>query len=32
MICGKICQISASVPEVNPIPTANDKATIVTFL
>jgi len=28
----KICQISASVPEVNPIPAANDKATIVTFL
>jgi hypothetical protein len=32
MICGKICPILASVPEVNPIPTVNDKATIVTFL
>lgn len=28
-ICGKMCQISASVPKVKPIPTAKDKATIV---
>ena len=32
MTCGKILQMSISLAEVKPIPTASDSATMVTFL